>query len=158
MMGQMSDKKGDQDYLMTHTQRMWTTRSDLHFLDFETEKCKYIFYCRCSALRKNSGNSQTCFKWTHYNCKGSITKDFFLCTPSFQFLQYWIWYVRSLMFLNRRIWIGTTFITLGLYQIRCYILIVNFHTHWLDEYFQRFQNATNFFDVYGKHFSNEIYL
>ena len=71
----------------------------------------------------------------------TITKDFFLCTLPFQFLQYWIWYVRSLVFLNRRIWIGTTFITLGLYQIRCYILIVNFHTHWLDEYFQRFQNA-----------------
>ena len=70
----------------------------------------------------------------------TITKDF-LCTLPFQFLQYWIWYVRSLMFLNRRIWIGTTFITLGVHQRRFIILIVHFNIHWLDEYFQRFPNS-----------------
>ena len=92
---------------------------------------------------KNSISNQWSMKTT------TITKDFFLYTLPFQFLQYWIWYVRSLVFLNRRIWIGTTFINLGLYQIRCNILIVHFHIHWLDEYFQHFQNISTWWFLWS---------
>ena len=44
-------------------------------MDFETKKCKYIFYCsRCSAKRKNSRNLQKGFKWTIITAKFHDTK------------------------------------------------------------------------------------